>query len=199
MHNAIQTRKRLDRLVGVIAQSGNPDEPFWYLGGPMTGIPKFNFPRFQEVAEKLRASGKNIVTPHELDDPETEAAALASPDGAPGTGSANGERWEDFLSRDVVIVSLPTCMGGIFMEGWHRSSGANLESYILDRLKKRVLEFDDGVGVLNTFRLVPINRDERLTELHRIDAVTGTSKVKITSPAGKLDSPLALDPYSPVD
>jgi hypothetical protein len=172
MHSATKTRKRLDKLVDVISQSGNPDEDFWYLGGPMTGIPKFNFPRFTVVASKLRASGLNIVTPHELDDPDTEAAALASVDGAPGSGSANGEKWEDFLSRDVVIVSLPTCQGGIFMEGWHRSSGANLESYILDRLKKSVKEYDDGAGLMEDFILTDIDRDSRIQELNDIDDIT---------------------------
>jgi hypothetical protein len=165
---ANKTRARLDKLVTVIAQSGDPDEPFWYLGGPMTGIPQFNFPRFTEVAGRLRAMGYNIVTPHELDDPDTEAAALASADGAPGSGSANGEKWEDFLSRDVVIVSLPTCQGGIFMEGWHRSSGAKLESYNIDRLKKSVYEYDDSTGEIV---LTLIDRDSRLKQLEITDAV----------------------------
>jgi hypothetical protein len=156
---------RLLRIMNVITQSGEPDEPFWYLGGPMTGIPQFNFPRFQEVAGILRAQGYNIVSPAELDDPETEAAALASPDGAPGSGSANGEAWEDFLGRDCVIVSMPTCQGAIFLDGWHRSSGADLESYIVDRLKKTCYEYEDGP------KLTQIVRDARICELRDADYV----------------------------
>src|SRR5437870_314007 len=86
-----KTLQRFVRFTEVISTSGDPDRPFWYLGGPMTGIPQFNFPRFQEVADILRSNGYNLVTPHELDDPETEAAALASRDGAPGSGSSHGE------------------------------------------------------------------------------------------------------------
>lgn len=161
-----KTLQRFVRFTEIISSSGNPDEDFWYLGGPMTGIPQFNFPAFQRIAGNLRAAGYNLVTPHELDDPETEAAALASRDGAPGSGSSHGEGWSDFLARDVVIVSLPTCVGGIFMEDWHHSSGANLESYVLDRLGKQVCEYHENDEEL---WLVDIDRNERLRELHLID------------------------------
>jgi len=160
------TKVALKRLVDTVSQSGNPDQDFFYLGGPMTGIPQFNFPRFFEVAKTLRAKGYNIISPAECDDPDTEKAAMESPDGAPGSGSANGEAWEDFLSRDVILCALPKCVGGIFLEGWHRSSGANVESFVLDRLKKPVFEYQelDGGPVL-----VQVQRDERLHVLHSID------------------------------
>lgn len=164
----IHSLRKLANIIETVSRTGVPDEPFFYLGGPMTGIPQFNFPRFQEVADKLRSHGYNIVSPAELDDPETEKAALNSPDGAPGSGAANGEKWEDFLSRDLVICSLPTCEGGIFMEGWHRSSGANLETYVLGRLKKRLYEYyDSGSG----YTLIPMDRDARLAELNEIDDI----------------------------
>lgn len=164
---AVQSLAKLASIMETISRSGVPDEPFFYLGGPMTGIPQFNFPRFHAVADRLRSElGFNIVSPAELDDPETEKAALASPDGAPGSGSANGQKWEDFLSRDLVICALPTCQGGIFMEGWHRSSGANLESYVLNRLKKSVREYSDELGEIE---LTEIDRDSRITELNDID------------------------------
>ena len=57
----------------------------WYLAGPMSGIPQFNFPLFMKAAQELRDVHElDIVSPAELDDEETKAAALASPDGAPG-------------------------------------------------------------------------------------------------------------------
>jgi hypothetical protein len=143
-------------------RSGNPDEDFFYLGGPMTGIPQFNFPRFREVANKMRAQNYNIISPAELDDPDTEAAALASPDGAPGSGSANGESYEDFLGRDLIICSLPTCVGMICMDGWHNSRGARGESWVVAYLKKQLLEYDDSSG---SVVLTAIDRDERLAEL----------------------------------
>jgi hypothetical protein len=171
-----ETIDRLTTLTRVVSRSGNPDEPFWYLGGPMTGIPQFNFPRFQAVAANLRATGKNIVSPAELDDPATEAAALASPDGAPGSGAANGEAYEDFLGRDLIIVSLPTCVGMICIEGWHNSRGARGESWVISYLKKELLEYREEHHVRsldNSFTLEPINRDERLSELGVPDFARG--------------------------
>lgn len=154
-----RTKRQLGTLVEIISRSGNPDEEFFYLGGPMTGIPQFNFPRFHAVANRLRQQGYNIISPAELDDPETEAAALASTDGAPGSGAAHGEVYEDFLARDLIIVSLPTCVGGIFLEGWHTSRGARAESWSLTFLQKPTFEYVEGD------RLVQFDRDERLAEL----------------------------------
>jgi len=132
------TALKLGALAYGLAGSANPDEDFFYLGGPMTGIPQFNFPAFKQAAEVLRANGYNLVSPAELDDPETAAAAMQSADGAPGSGSANGETWSTFLARDVIICALPTCVGGIFLPGWEFSSGAKLEMTVLDSLGKQL-------------------------------------------------------------
>lgn len=158
-------QEHLVRLIEIISQSGNPDEDFFYLAGPMTGIPQFNFPRFTEVAERLRGQGYNIISPAELDDPVTEAAALASEDGAPGTGVVPGtglDSYEDFLSRDIIVCSLPTCVGGIFLEGWHTSRGARGESWILSFLGKQLMEYgESGSRIV----LTDFDRDDRLHEL----------------------------------
>jgi len=58
-------------------------EDYYYLAGPMTGLPQFNFPEFDRVAASLRSDGLNIISPAELDDSETRDAALSSPDGSP--------------------------------------------------------------------------------------------------------------------
>lgn len=166
-----ETIDRLAALTRVISHSGDPDSEFYYLGGPMTGIPQFNFPEFQRVAARLRAGGMNIVSPAELDDPETEAAALASLDGAPGSGAANGEAYEDFLGRDLIIVSLPTCVGMICMPGWHNSRGARGESWVISYLKKRLMEYREYEG--GEVDLVAIYRDQRLEELGVPDFARG--------------------------
>ena len=38
-----------------------------YVAGPMRGIPKFNFPLFDEVAEALRHKGHTVINPADMD------------------------------------------------------------------------------------------------------------------------------------
>lgn len=173
--DGIETAKRLVALTNIMTKGANPDQDYFYLGGPMTGIPQFNFPEFQRAAGLLRERGYNIVSPAELDDPETEAAALASPDGAPGSGAANGESYEDFLGRDLIIVSVPTCAGMICLPGWEKSRGARGESWVVAYLKKPIYEYhDSGTALRSEPMLVEINRDERLRELGLDPAIYGS-------------------------
>lgn len=105
-----------------------------YLAGPMTGVPQFNFPAFDAAAHRLRGVGFDVVSPAELDDPDTRAAALASTDGAPGTGSSNGETWGDFLARDVKLIADQGIEAVVVLDGWERSRGARLETFVANRL-----------------------------------------------------------------
>lgn len=121
-----------------------------YLAGPMTGLPQFNFPAFDAAASQLRDRGYDVVSPAELDDPETRKAALASPDGAPGTGSHEGETWGDFLARDVKLIADGGIEAIFVLPGWHRSRGARLETFIGRALcRQRVWRMDNReVGLL---------------------------------------------------
>jgi hypothetical protein len=101
-----------------------------YLAGPMTGIPQFNFPAFDAAAEELRGLGYDVVSPAELDSEETREAALASADGAPGSGSTTDETWGDFLARDVKLIADGGIEGVVVLPGWQRSRGARLETFI---------------------------------------------------------------------
>lgn len=111
-----------------------------YIAGPMTGIPQFNFPTFDTAAEHLRSLGFEIQSPAELDDPETREAALASPDGAPGSGAANDETWGDFLSRDVKLIA-DVVEGVAVLPGWETSRGARLETFVARLCGKPVYEY----------------------------------------------------------
>lgn len=126
------------------------DSRTYYLAGPMTGIPQFNFPLFLETAERLRAQGYDIVSPAELDSDETKAAAMASPDGAVGSGTTNGETWGDFLARDVKLVA-DEVDGIIALPGWEKSRGAVLETFVARLCGKPVWEVD-----LDTLDLLPV-------------------------------------------
>ena len=111
-----------------------------YVGGPMTGIPQFNYPAFDAAATDLRDRGFTVVSPAELDDPEIRKEALASPDGIMGSGSVNGETWGDFLKRDVKLIA-DDVDGCAFMEGWERSRGARLEAFVAKLCKKPVASY----------------------------------------------------------
>ncbi|HET7070134.1 MAG TPA: DUF4406 domain-containing protein [Nocardioides sp.] len=119
-----------------------------YIAGPMTGRPQFNIPDFDAAAADLRARGYEVVSPAELDDPETRAAALASPDGAPGSGSSNGETWGDFLARDVKLLADGGIDGIFVLPGWATSRGARLETFVAVAMcGLPVYRYEDGERV----------------------------------------------------
>jgi Domain of unknown function (DUF4406) len=113
-----------------------------YVAGPMTGIKCFNYPAFDVAVEKLRDDGFKVTSPHELDDPDTRAAALASPDGSPGSGSANGETWGDFLARDLKLIADSDIEEIRVLPGWFRSKGARLETFVAQLCGKPVCYLD---------------------------------------------------------
>ncbi len=115
----------------------------YYLAGRMTGIPRFNFPRFEEVAEDLRSKGYDILSPAEMDDKEVYDTVMQSKDGSQGSGSPNGETWGDFLSRDVKIVA-DEADGVIAMDDWWMSKGARLEVFVATTQNKPIYHYVNG-------------------------------------------------------
>ena len=101
-----------------------------YVAGPMSGIPQFNVPAFDAAAEDLRGRGYDVVSPAEIDHPETRAASLASPDGSPSSGQVNGETWGDFLSRDIKLIVDHGIEAIFVLPDWQTSRGARLETFV---------------------------------------------------------------------
>ena len=102
-----------------------------YLAGPMTGLPHFNFPLFDEVAASLRRMGHAVVSPAELDDPEDRAMARNSVD---GHISSVTKTWGDFLARDVKLLADDGIEGVVVLPDWQKSRGARLETYVAHAL-----------------------------------------------------------------
>jgi hypothetical protein len=152
-HNII--KGWLSRVAELSAMSGTPDEDFFYLAGPMSGVPQFNFPEFDRVAGVLRDGGYNIVSPAELDDPADRRDALSSAHG--DHQDVKGKQWSDFLARDVVICAMPTCRGAVLLPGWEKSKGAQLETFVLDRLGKPLFLFHEP-----SRSFTALDRDEAL-------------------------------------
>lgn len=101
-----------------------------YIAGPMTNLPQFNVPAFTEAAANLRAEGHIVINPAELDSPEMQAQALASPDGnLASLEKLTKETWGDVLARDVKVIS-DGAEAIAVLPGWHKSRGARLEVFV---------------------------------------------------------------------
>jgi hypothetical protein len=91
-----------------------------YISGPMTGYPEFNYPAFQNSAEKLREIGYTVISPHEIEVPE--------------------KTWEAFMRAD--IKALMECHKVVTLPGWENSRGARIEVNLAKDLGMKVVEFD---------------------------------------------------------
>jgi hypothetical protein len=119
----------------------------WYLAGPMTGHPQFNYPTFYAASERLRDIGLKVYSPAEMDDEVTVAAALASPDGSADDYASEGKgTWGEFLARDVRMIA--DDLGGIILlPEWETSRGARLEAFVALNCGYPAYYYIDGVCV----------------------------------------------------
>ena len=92
-----------------------------YISGPMTGLPKLNFPAFHAAATALRAMGFRVTNPAELNpDPNAE--------------------WRACMRVD--IKALCDCDGLVLLQGWEDSKGAHIELGLAHRLGMKVKTLD---------------------------------------------------------
>lgn len=108
----------------------------YYLAGPMTGIDKFNYPLFFQVAASLRELGYMVINPAEQDTPDVMRAVYAS-DGSPGT--TPGFTWGDALAHDVKLVADHVDALAV-LPGWEESKGACTEVWLATICDKPVYE-----------------------------------------------------------
>ena len=86
-----------------------------YLSGPMTGLPDNGYPAFQVAAERLRAQGVQIISPHEI----------IPPGAGPWT-------WAQHMRVD--LAALLTADVIVMLPGWETSRGARLEKAVAEAL-----------------------------------------------------------------
>lgn len=91
-----------------------------YLAGPMTWIPQFNFPTFEQWVQQLRQVGFDVISPHEVDPGETQEIAWASPDGDPAALPPGDGPVETALRN---VAGIGECDGLALIDGWYKSSG----------------------------------------------------------------------------
>ena len=82
-----------------------------FLSGPMTGIPEFNYPAFNQAAEQLRALGYEVENPAE--NPEQDS-------------------WEAYMR--LALIQLLQCDIVAQLPGWQDSRGARMEHDVADEL-----------------------------------------------------------------
>jgi hypothetical protein len=116
----------------------------YYLAGPMSNIPQFNYPAFHNAAKVLREKGLEIASPAEMDTPEQQEVAMASTDGRiPDSGFVGDATWGMTLGKDITFIA-DEATGIIALPDWHKSKGARLEITCANVLKKPVYEYNDG-------------------------------------------------------
>jgi hypothetical protein len=103
-----------------------------YILGPMTGYKDNNRKAFNDMAERLRSEGIDVINPSELDeiDPATPQPTIRVP--GPGGHSKGHIAWEDYIRRDLPHLS--KARWGIALPGWEESRGARLEAHILSHV-----------------------------------------------------------------
>jgi hypothetical protein len=95
-----------------------------YLAGPMRGYPEFNFPAFHGAARALRAKGYEVFNPAESDENTGFDTSGLS-------GTDKELEHASFDLRSAILTDL-TWIGRhaeavVTLDGWEKSSGANLE------------------------------------------------------------------------
>lgn len=105
---------------------GDSNRPFFYLCGPMSDLPEFNFPLFKTVAGKLRNRDYNVVNPAEFD---TEAERRWA-DEYGDDETHNQFLYRECLRSDLQVILDRNCAGLVCLPGWERSYGARaVETY----------------------------------------------------------------------
>lgn len=93
-----------------------------YISGPMTGLPRLNFPLFNRVAVRLRNLRWEVVNPVEINPDE----------------SAD---WLDCIAAD--LLAMRGCTAICLLPGWTDSYGAKIERMAADRMGLNVFHLAD--------------------------------------------------------
>jgi hypothetical protein len=95
-----------------------------YISGPMSGIPRLNFPLFNRTAVRLRNQRWEVVNPVEINpDPNAE--------------------WLDCVGAD--LIAMKGCTAICMLPGWEASFGARIERLAAEKLGMQIFDLFDLV------------------------------------------------------
>lgn len=100
-----------------------------YIAGPMRGFICYNFPAFDQMAERLRHERFAVVSPAELDR-ENGFDPFNLPIDTDWTKAPPGFDMRECIRRDVAEIA--DCDWYVMLDGWERSAGAKAEKAIAD-------------------------------------------------------------------
>lgn len=99
-----------------------------YIAGPMSGIPNFNYPLFNRIANKYRNLGFNVFNPAERDT-ERHGTDISKGNTTGDIAQATSEHGFDLrvaLGEDLeYICRVATTI--VMLPGWENSKGARAE------------------------------------------------------------------------
>lgn len=135
-----------------------------YLAGPMRNYPSFNFPAFRRAAELLRAQGWDVTSPVEMDEQDGFDAT-----GLKGTDEELAElgfSLHHALQRDFAAILEVDAV--VFLPGWERSSGANAEKFVAEKIGRELYTFNPDTEILSPLASGPIGDPRFHALLQRI-------------------------------
>jgi hypothetical protein len=94
-----------------------------YIAGPMSNLPEFNYPLFNQVAAEVESYGYDVYNP-----------AYRTDTSLP---------WAQYMREN--IAELTQCDVIVLLPGWGKSRGATLERAIAVALEMPVVNWPDGI------------------------------------------------------
>lgn len=102
----------------------------YYLAGPMSGHPDFNYKAFEDAVWRLRRSGIQVISPHEIN-----------------AGLHDLSQKESRAQRNVFlknnISALMIYNGVLLLPGWEKSKGVEIELRIAKAFGMHILSLTD--------------------------------------------------------
>lgn len=80
----------------------------YYVSGPMTGLPEYNYPTFEYATTRLRKLGLQVLSPHEIPPPSEKLQ--------------ENLLWEYYMRK--CQKQMEVCQALVQLPGWPQSRGA---------------------------------------------------------------------------